>query len=129
MKNYIFKPNPVFLACLLIASGANAQTIRFSGDTYPTGDMEGRQEFKEVVTIGSFDAGTLDINGGVFNHPARSSIAETMGSNATVNVSNNGQWITRNILSGQGGTATFNITNGGKISSGHTYFGSGPGGV
>lgn len=129
MKNYIFKPTPVFLACLLIAGGAHAQTIRFSGDTYPTGDMEGRQEFKEVVTIGSFDAGTLDINGGVFNHPARSSISETIDSHATVNVSNNGQWITGTMRSGQKGLSVFNLQNGGKISSAHTYWGNGQGGT
>lgn len=129
MKNYIFKRNPVFLACLLIASGANAQTIRFSGDTYPTGNMEGQQEFREVVTLGGFDAGTMEINGGTFNHSQRSSIAEAMGSSATVNVTNNGQWITRDMRSGRGGTANFTINNGGKISSGHTYFGSGPGGT
>ncbi|ULR90267.1 autotransporter outer membrane beta-barrel domain-containing protein [Comamonas sp. B21-038] len=130
MRNYLFTPTPILLACWLMAGSANAQSAHFTGDTVPTGDFRGGQDFNAKVFIGDLGEGSLDIVSDTFsNRRQASEIARSAGSTGTVNVSSGGQWNTGPLYVGRAGTAVFNVTNGGKITSDHTFLGQLMGGV
>ncbi|WP_312409509.1 autotransporter outer membrane beta-barrel domain-containing protein [Comamonas sp.] len=130
MKNYLFTPTPILLACWLMAGSANAQSADFTGDTVPTGDFRGGQDFNAKVFIGDLGDGSLHIASDTFSNRGKpSEIARSAGSTGTVNVSSGGQWNTGPLYVGRAGTAIFNVTNGGKITSDHAFLGQLMGGV
>lgn len=125
MKKHNLLRSQIFLACCLVAGGAHAQ-INFKGDTLPTGDFGGRQDFNATVYVGELGTGSLDIASSVFsNGDRRTEVGRNPGSIGTVNISNGGEWVTGTIWSGLNGQATFNISNGSKATTNHTYLGMG----
>ncbi|MCD2164118.1 autotransporter outer membrane beta-barrel domain-containing protein [Comamonas koreensis] len=117
IKKHNLLRSQIFLACCLVVGGAHAQ-ISFSGDTTPTGDFGGREEFRGHVSVGQFNEGTLDMtSGAVFNQRGRANIGSTVGSAGTVNVSGGAEWHTLSLGVGGAGVANLNIFNGGKIFS------------
>ncbi len=123
MKKHNLLRSQIFLACCLVVGGVQAQ-INFSGDTIPNGDFGGRHEFNSLMTVGDIDEGTLSItNGAVFNHPARTVIAQEPGSTGVVNISGGAEWNDAGIWVGRSGNAELNIISGGKLTTGHSYIG------
>lgn len=124
MKNYIFAPSPLLLACWLVVGNAHAQTIRFSGDTFPTGEFGGREEFSSLMTVGDLDVGSLDItSGAVFNQTRRTLVGSEAGSTGNVNITQGGEWHVREISLGYKGAANVVINTGGKLISDRAYLG------
>lgn len=124
MKNYIFTPSPLLLACWLVAGNAHAQTIRFSGDTFPTGEFGGREEFSSLMTVGDLDVGSLDItSGAVLNQTRRTLVGSEAGSTGNVNITQGGEWHVKEISLGYKGAANVVINTGGKLISDRAYLG------
>ncbi|WP_312525150.1 autotransporter outer membrane beta-barrel domain-containing protein [Comamonas sp.] len=131
MKNLKFIQNPILLACALIAGGANAQSITFSGDTFPSGDFDGRQDLNQSLIIGDLDIGNLALNAGAVLNTGlnQTTIGQTAGSTGTVTISDGSQLNASQMYISRSGNAALNILRGGKLVSHHAYIGQSVGGT
>lgn len=131
MKNLKLAQTPILLACALMAGGANAQSITFSGDTFPSGDFDGRQDLNQSLIIGDLDIGNLALSAGAVLNTGinQTTIGQTAGSTGTVTISDGGQLNASQMYISRSGNGELNILRGGKLVSHHAYVGQSVGGT
>ena len=131
MRNLKLAQTPILLACALMAGGANAQSITFSGDTFPSGDFGGRQDLNQSLIIGDLDIGNLALSGGAVLNTGinQTTIGQTAGSTGTVTISDGSQLNASQIYISRSGNAVFNILGGGKLITHHASVGQLVGGT
>jgi len=112
------------LSSCIAAGGVHAQSIHFTGDTNPTGDL-GAVYSSDNITVGNTADGSLNISSGaVLTTTNMASIAATATSSGTATVSDPGSlWNVRTVGVGRLGQGTLNIRNEGKIISREGYIG------
>ncbi|MEJ5149533.1 IPTL-CTERM sorting domain-containing protein [Comamonas sp. MYb396] len=122
IKNYY--TSAVFCALLfgsLLPGLAQAQSVHFSGDATPTGNLGASHNATEV-TIGHSGTSTLAILHGGQLVSDNGTVSEQAGSAGTVLVEGlQSSWtVAGDLLLGQAGSATLQVRHGASVSSGQT---------
>lgn len=122
-KSFLPQKKHAWLAFAFIAGTAEAQSINFTGDSTPTGNM-GANYSTESITVGNTSTGALSVSSGaVLNNTRESYIGSLAGSSGTATISDGSLWNSFALSVGRSGSGALNIISGGKLVSGHSYIG------
>jgi len=125
MKKQILPPaRYALLTACLLTGFAQAQSINFTGDTDPTGNM-GASYSGTDVTVGITGVGRLDVlSGAALTTTIRMDVGRSAGAFGTVTISDGSQWDTKRVLIGTASTGIVHIKNNAKVTaSDYVYIG------
>ncbi|WP_312834575.1 autotransporter outer membrane beta-barrel domain-containing protein [Comamonas sp.] len=115
IKNSILPLSPcAWLVACFIAGAAQAQSIDFSGDTLPTGNM-GAELSTRIVIVGGNGTGTMTMSSGAVLNDIDGAVIGSRGGQGSVTLSSSSVWNSQATTVGSIGTGELRIESGAKL--------------